>query len=400
MSLPAVAEPLSAAPPARGRVLHLITRLDRGGSADNTLLSCLGLDELGWEVTLAYGRTTEPSAILAEVERRSSIERVMIPSLVRAVDPISDTRALRTIGEIVGRGRFDLVHTHSSKAGILGRMAARASGARVVHTPHGHVFEGYFNPIVSRAFVLVERLAARWCDRIVVLTDRGREQHLEHGVGRPDQFVTIHSGVRLGPFRNGMPRRDAMRLSLGLPRDARVVGCVARLTPIKGQAHLLDAIARLVERIPQLRLLLVGDGEDRVALQVRARKEDLRGKVIFTGACADPRPAMAAMDLVVMPSLNEGQGRAVVEAMAAGLPVVASGVGGLPEVLDGERGGLLVPPADPAALAEAIETLVTFPERAASLAEDARLRAARYDDRTMVDNLSTLYQSLLREVTG
>jgi glycosyltransferase involved in cell wall biosynthesis len=144
----------------------------------------------------------------------------------------------------------------------------------------------------------------------------------------------------------------------------------------------------------------VGDGEDRVALQARARKEDLRGKVIFTGACADPRPAMAAMDLVVMPSLNEGQGRAVVEAMAAGIPVVAPRVGGLPEVLDGEHGGLLVPPADPAALAEAIETLVTSPERAASLAEAARLRAARYDDRTMVDNLSTLYQSLLHEVTG
>jgi glycosyltransferase involved in cell wall biosynthesis len=212
--------------------------------------------------------------------------------------------------------------------------------------------------------------------------------------------VTIHSGVRLEPYRNGMPRRDAVRLSLGLPRDARVVGCVARLTPIKGQTYLLEAIARLSGKIPDLRLLLVGDGEDRVALQARARREDLRGKVIFTGACVDPRPAMAAMDLVAMPSLNEGQGRAVVEAMAAGIPVVASRVGGLPEVLDGERGGLLVPPGDPEALAEAIETLVTSPERVAKLARAGRLRATRYDDRTMVDRLSTLYQSLLHEVTG
>jgi glycosyltransferase involved in cell wall biosynthesis len=381
-------------------VLHVITRLDRGGSADNTLLSCLGLDDLGWEVTLAYGRTTEPSPVLSEVERRGSIERVVIQSLVRAVDPISDTRTFRTIRELVGRGGFDLVHTHSSKAGLLGRMAAHGTGARVVHTPHGHVFEGYFNPVVSRAFVFVERLAARWCDRIVVLTDRGREEHLQRGVGHRDQFVTIHSGVRLEPYRNGMPRRDAVRLSLGLPRDARVVGCVARLTPIKGQTYLLEAIARLSGKIPDLRLLLVGDGEDRVALQARARREDLRGKVIFTGACVDPRPAMAAMDLVAMPSLNEGQGRAVVEAMAAGIPVVASRVGGLPEVLDGERGGLLVPPGDPEALAEAIETLVTSPERVAKLARAGRLRATRYDDRTMVDRLSTLYQSLLHEVTG
>jgi glycosyltransferase involved in cell wall biosynthesis len=381
-------------------VLHLITRLDRGGSADNTLLSCLGLDDLGWEVTLAYGRTTEPSPVLDEIERRSSIERVTIPSLVRAVDPISDTRALRSIRRLIGRGAYDVVHTHSSKAGILGRLASRGSGARVVHTPHGHVFEGYFNPLVSRALVVVERIAARWCDRIVVLTDRGREEHLAQGVGSPEQFVTIHSGVRLGPYRNGMPRRDAARLALGLSGNAQVVGCVARLTPIKGQAVLLEAIARLSERLPEVRLLLVGDGEDRVALQARARRADLSGKVIFAGALADPRPAMAAMDLVAMPSLNEGQGRAVVEAMAAGLPVVASRVGGLPEVLDGERGGLLVPPGDPETLADAIELLLSSRQRAKELVEAGRLRAARYDDRTMIDRLSALYQLLLSEVNG
>jgi glycosyltransferase involved in cell wall biosynthesis len=381
-------------------VLHLITRLDRGGSSDNTLLSCLGLDDLGWDVTLAYGRTTEPSPMLEEVERRSSIERVEIPSLVRAIDPLSDSRALGAIRRLVSRGEFDLVHTHSSKAGLLGRLASRGSGTRVVHTPHGHVFGGYFSPLVTRVFVMIERLAARWCDRIVVLTDRGREEHLEHGVGSREQFVTIHSGVRLGPFRNGMPRRNAARLALGLPREARVVGCVARLTPIKGQSCLLEAIARLAKRIPEVRLLLVGDGEDRVALQARARRADLSGKVIFAGACADPKPAMAAMDVVAMPSRNEWQGRAVVEAMAAGLPVVASRVGGLPEVLDDERGGLLVPPGDPEALASAIETLLTSRERATRLAEAGRLRAARYDDRTMVDRLSTLYQLLLTEVTA
>lgn len=396
MSLPALAE----GGPLRGRVLHLITRLDRGGSADNTLLSCLGLDDIGWDVTLAYGRTTDPSPVLAEVERRESIRRVVIPRLVRPVDPLADTLAYRAVRRLLDRGEYDIVHTHSSKAGMLGRRAARDAGARVVHTPHGHVFEGYFGSLGSAMCVRLERIAARWCERIVVLTDRGREEHLQRDVGQREQFVTIHSGVRLAPFRNGMPGRAAARRTAGLPQEAFVVGCVARLTPVKGQAVLLRAMAELCARFPALRLLLVGDGEDRVALQARARRSDLGGKVIFAGAGADVRTSLAAMDLFVLPSLNEGQGRAVVEAMAAGLPVVASRVGGLREVLDDGRAGSLVSPGDPTDLAAAIEELMTVPHRAATLAQAGRLRAARYDDRTMVDRISTLYQELLGEVTG
>jgi len=390
---------LADAGPLRGRVLHLITRLDRGGSADNTLLSCLGLDDIGWDVTLAYGLTADPSPVLAEVERRKSIRRVTIPRLVRPVDPVADTLAYRAVRRLLDRGGFDLVHTHSSKAGILGRRAARDVGARVVHTPHGHVFEGYFGSLASAMCVRLERIAARWCDRIVVLTDRGREEHLERAVGRREQFVTIHSGVRLAPFRAGMPRRAAARRAAGLPLEAWVVGCVARLTPIKGQAVLLSAMARLCARFPALRLLLVGDGEDRVALQARARRPDLRGRVVFAGAGADVRTSLAALDLFVLPSLNEGQGRAVVEAMAAGLPVVASRVGGLREVLDDGRAGRLVSPGDAADLAAAIEELMTAPHRAEALAQAGRLRAARYDDRSMVHRISTLYQELLGEVT-
>ena len=395
MSLLAVAD----ARPFRGRVLHLVTRLDRGGSADNTLLSCLGLDDLGWEVTLAYGRTVDPTPVLDEVERRESIACVRIPRLVREVDPVADILAYRTIRRLLDRESYDVVHTHSSKAGVLGRRAARHTRARVVHTPHGHVFQGYFNSWVTRAFVYAERVAAGWCDRIVTLTDRGREEHLECGVGRPEQFVPIHSGVRLAPFRNGVPRRTSARLAVGVPRDAYVVGCVARLTAIKGQAVLLDAVALLAPRYPELRLLLVGDGEDRIALQTRARQDDLAGRVIFAGACADVRPALAAMDLLALPSLNEGQGRAAVEAMATGVPVIASRVGGLCEVLDEGRAGVLVDAGDPAALAESIESLMGSRSRAAALSAAGRLRAARYDDISMVDRLSTLYQELLDEVT-
>jgi glycosyltransferase involved in cell wall biosynthesis len=249
-------------------------------------------------------------------------------------------------------------------------------------------------------FVSLERRAARWCDRIVTLTDRGREDHLAWGVGEFDQFVTIPSGVPLEPFRKAGIGREAARASLGLPNDAYVLGCVARLVPVKGQVYLLEAAARLVETIPSLRLVLVGGGERREALEARATSGPLEGKVVFTGMVLDPRPALAAMDLFVMPSLNEGQGRAVVEAMAAGLPVVASAVGGLPEVLDGGAAGVLVPPADAEALARVIERLASSPEEAARLSEAGIRRADRYSEATMIDATASLYSELLSGPTG
>lgn len=393
MSLPAPFE--QAAPASPGSVLHVITRLDRGGSAENTILSCIGLAHRGWAVTLAFGPTKDPTPMLGTLERLGTIPLVRVPDLVRAVRPISDLRASRTLRALVARGSYDVVHTHTSKAGLLGRRAARGLRCKVVHTPHGHVFHGYFNPALTRVFVAAERRAARWCDRIVVLTDRGREDHLDAGVGRLEQFVTIPSGVPLASFLTGFPNRERSRSAWAIDEGASVAGCVARLVKVKGQEILLEAAARLAGRHPSLRILLAGDGEERGALEERARRDDLRGRVIFTGHLDDPRPALAAMDLFVLPSHNEGQGRAAVEAMAAGLPVVASSVGGLPEVLDRGAAGMLVAPEDPDALASALDHLLTHPEEAHLLAEAGRRRASRYGIETMIDGLDALYRSLL-----
>ncbi len=393
MSLPASVEPRPV--PAKGRVLHVITRLDRGGSADNTVLSCIGLRERGWEVTLAYGPTSDPTPMLGSLERTGSIPILRVPDLVRAIRPLSDIRAYRTLRAIMVDGGFDIIHTHTSKAGLLGRRASRGLRSKVVHTPHGHVFHGYFGSTLTRAIIAAERRAARWCDSIVVLTDRGREDHLEAGVGEARQFVTIPSGVPLASFLAAFPESGHARKALGLEPGMAVAGCVARLVPVKGQQILLEAAALLAERQPSLRILLAGDGEDRAPLEERARREDLRGRVIFTGHLDDPRPALAAMDIFVLPSLNEGQGRAAVEAMAAGLPVIASEVGGLPEVLDGGGAGLLVPPGDPAALAAALDELLSSPARRAALAEAGRRRVSRYGLETMIDGLDGLYRRLL-----
>jgi len=382
----------------RGRVLHVITRLDRGGSADNTISSCLRLAERGWDVSLAHGPTTDPSPLMEDLRRFQAIACTGIPTLVRPIRPVMDLRAAADLIRLMAGGRYDIVHTHSSKAGLLGRWAARRLGVPAVHTPHGHVFEGYFGPALTRAIVAAERLAARWCERIVVLTDKGMRDHLARGVGRAGQFVTISSGVPLERVRGAREARAFSRAALGIRPDEIVVGCVARLVPVKGQEHLLGAASVLSERLPGLKVLLAGDGELRRPLERLAAALGMEGRVIFLGAVRDPVQALAAMDLFALPSLNEGQGRAVVEAMAAGVPVIASDVGGLPEVLDGGAAGLLVPPANPKALARAILSLAMDPARRARLAAAAGLRARRYDEAVMIEKLDRLYLEMLGHV--
>ena len=378
------------------RVLHIITRLDRGGSADNTLLSCIGQRRRGHHVALASGwGLTEESPLRSQAESEG-VELIRIPSLVRAVDPLKDLGALRACRRLIREGRYDLVHTHTSKAGILGRLAARrAGGCRVVHTPHGHVFYGYFGPLKTRLFIWAERLMARWTDAIVTLTDREAEEHLALGIGRPPQFVTIFSGIPppQAKARNGAdPTR---RRALGLPAEGALIGSVGRLDPVKGHDLLIRAFAALQARQPGARLVLIGEGERRGACEALARELGAAGKVSFLGWREDVAELLAELDLFVFPSRNEGMGRAAVEAMAAGLAVVATRTGGLPDVVREGRTGLLVPPDDPGALSAAIERLLSRPEERRAMGEAGRELAQAYSAEQMCEKIEALYQRLL-----
>ena len=378
------------------KVLHIITRLDRGGSADNTLLSCIGQRRRGHEVVLAAGPgLTEESPLRPRAESEG-VELVRIPSLVRAVDPLKDWGALRACRRLIREGRFDLVHTHTSKAGILGRLAARlVGGCRVVHTPHGHVFYGYFGPWKTRLFVWAERLMARWTDAIVTLTDREAEEHLALGVGRPSQFVTIFSGIPLPPAKARGGADPARRQALGLPPEGMLVGSVGRLDPVKGHGLLIRAFARLRDRHPGARLILIGDGEEREAYQALARELEIAERVRFLGWRGDVDDLLGELDLFVFPSRNEGMGRAAVEAMAAGLAVVATRTGGLTEVVrDGET-GLLVPPGDADALSAAMDRLLARPEERRAMGEAGRNLAQAYSAERMCEKIEGLYQRLL-----
>lgn len=370
------------------RVLHLITRMDVGGSTENTLLSATRMPAGEFACRIVSGPTADPPPGLAGALAAAGVAWDQVPSLCRSVHPLRDLQALAALIRLIRRAEPDIVHTHSSKAGFLGRLAARRAGVqRIVHTPHGHVFGGYFHPLVARAFMALERRAAAWTDRIVTLSDLEARDHLRHGIGRSEQFVTIPSGVELGPVLAAEPRR----LAVGRP----LIGTVARLVPVKGIEQLIEATPALLRAFPRAAILLVGEGESRPALEARARRLGVAEAVHFAGFRQDVPAVMAGMDLFVLPSLNEGMGRVLVMAMALGKPIVATAVGGVPELLAEGRAGLLVPPADPGALAEAIATLLRDPARARALGQAGRERAASYSAESMLAALAALYRDLM-----
>jgi glycosyltransferase involved in cell wall biosynthesis len=377
------------------RALHVITRLVVGGAQENTLLSVRGLQGLGYRAELAAGPEAGPEGALPVPEE---VPFHPIPCLVREVRLWKDLRATWQLYRLLRRG-YDVVHTHTSKAGVVGRIAARLAGVPVVvHTPHGHVYRGYGGPWKSRGFVWAERLLARWTDALVALTDGERGEHLRERVGRPECWHVVPSGVELERYRSTTPLR---RADLGLPESAFVVGCVARLVPVKGVEDALRAVAELRDLVPPVHLALVGDGPQRGTLEALAGRLGLRGRAHFLGLRQDVPRLLPLFDVLVLPSRNEGMGRAVVEAQAAGVPVVASRVGGIPDVVLHGQTGLLVPPADPRALAAALACLAADPAGRARMAERARRFVSHgLSAEAMVASLDRLYRHLLAARTG
>jgi glycosyltransferase involved in cell wall biosynthesis len=289
-------------------------------------------------------------------------------------------------------GRYDVVHTHTSKAGALGRIAAALiRRGPVVHQPHGHLFYGYYGRLGSALVVLAERILARWSRAQIALTWRGAEEHLGRGIGHPGEFRVIRSGIDLAPYRSARSRRDASRARLGFATGDLVVGSLCRLEPIKGVQELLQGFLRAAASNPRLRLLVGGDGPLKEELLRRTLVSGRRDRVTITGVWVSPEDVLPALDIFVMASRNEGMGRALVEAMACGLPVIACAVGGITEVLEEGRAGILIPPGDPEAIAAAIERLADGPELAGDLGRRARRRAIAFGAGRMIRSLLMLY---------
>jgi glycosyltransferase involved in cell wall biosynthesis len=377
------------------RVLHVITRLTLGGSSEASIAQVEALAAAGYRCALAVGFAESERDVLARARERGC-RLLDVPTLGREASPARDVRALIDLVRLIRRERPALVHTHTSKAGFVGRLAARIARVPVVlHQPHGHILYGYYGPWRTRIYLALERLAARWCDRLVVLTDRGADEHLAHGIGRPGQFVTVPSGVPVARLRALAPARDEARARLGLPAGAFVVVGLGRLVPIKGFDVLVESMAAVLAEVPEAHLLLVGGGPLRGALAAQAGALGVSARVTLAGATRDVVTALAAADVLAAPSRNEGMGRAIVEAMALGVPPVATAVGGIPAVVGDGESGCLVPPGDAAALARALVALGRDPARRARLGAAARCRAELFSTEEAARRLLALYAAAL-----
>jgi glycosyltransferase involved in cell wall biosynthesis len=382
------------------RVIHVITRLIVGGAQENTVSSVLGLARRsGFEASLIAGgsRGTEGSLdhLFADCPERLTV----LPSLVRPLHPWHDLVAWAKLKQVFQRRRPDLVHTHSGKAGLLGRLAAKAAGVPlIVHTIHGPSFGAFQGWLANVSFRAAERYAARYTTHFVSVCEAMTRQYLAAGIGRPDLFTRIYSGFDLEPFLRA--RNDViLRAQYGLGPEDVVVGAIARCFKLKGYEDLLAVAAGLRQACPQIKFLLVGDGPWRRRYEAQACELGLAARCVFTGLVQPERvpQLVGLMDMLVHLSRREGLARALPQALLAAKPVVAYDCDGASEVCLESRTGYLVRPGD----------LPTLQDRVLRLARDASLRErlgrtgrelvrGQFSAESMVDRLQALYLELAR----
>ncbi|MBU2234834.1 MAG: glycosyltransferase family 4 protein [Proteobacteria bacterium] len=392
------------------KVIHVITRFDKGGSAENTFITVRGLDKARYDVVFIKGEGASPRGDSGDLEteaveanivaaREHHVRLICLRHLVRDLHPFSDMAAFFSLIRIIGREKPHIVHTHTSKAGILGRWAAYFCRVPIiVHTPHGHVFWGYFNPWQTRLFILLERWTGRITNAIVTLTPQEKEDHLRFHIAPEEKFTVIHSGVDLGTFLAARSQPAETKALLGISPEMTVVGTVGRLTAVKDQDVLLRATSELNRQGEKIFLVLLGDGELRLDLEQLTIRLGIAGYVRFLGWRPDVARIMAVCDIFCLPSRNEGMGKVLVEAMAMGIPIIASNIGGIKDIVRPEENGLLVPVGDAAAWAEAISRLCRDPERRRRMGDAGRQMAPRYSSEEMVKMIDQLYGKLLNRI--
>ncbi len=419
-SLKEVSRALGAAPreEEKLKVCRIIARLNVGGPALHAIFLSQRPSRGPWDTLLIHGTPGEREGDLAPLARERGVRCAHVPELGRAVRPLDDLRTLWKLYRILCREKPHIVHTHTAKAGALGRVAAllyrlltpgllrlRPRPLRVYHTFHGHVLRGYFPPWKSRLFRRVEALLARITTRLITLSPALKEELVALGVAPPERIAVVPLGLELERHLACETKRGAFRGEQGIDEGTRLVGIVGRLVPIKNHALFLEGAKALLEHpeggvSPPVRFIVVGDGELRGELEAMARAYGLGEKVSFTGWREDTDAIYADLDAVALTSDNEGTPVSLIEAMAAGVPVVATRVGGAADLLESsgeEPPGILIPPREPGALAEAFLRVLSDRERARAMGSRGReLVRERYTVERLTGDLAALYGAARR----
>ncbi len=386
----------------RVKVLRVIARLNMGGPALHVAYLTAGLQERGYDTTLAAGSLARGEDSMAFVADELGVEIVRIDELGREISPFRDLVATIRLARLIRRERPQILHTHTAKAGTVGRVAALLAGSRrppiVVHTFHGHVLRGYFGPVRSLFFRVLERRLASITTALVAVSPQVRDDLVALRVAPRERFVVIRLGIeleqRVAPEQDG---RLESRRYLGIPADRFAVGWIGRMTAVKRTDDVLVAFKRLRDNGIDACLCMVGDGPDRTQLERRAHELGVVRDTLFLGYQEDVAPYYAAFDALVLPSGNEGTPVSAIEALAAGRPVVATRVGGVPDVVRDGKDGFLVEAGATDDLADRLERLARDPALRERMGEQGRARVLpRYAVDRLVNDVDRLYRSLLQ----
>ncbi len=382
------------------RVLHIITRMIVGGAQENTLLSVVGLDAMPeYDVTLLSGIDRGREGELLS-QARETTNLIVLPQMGRSINPFSDLTAFWKLYRLIRKGRYHIVHTHSSKAGVLGRLAAWLAGTPIiVHTLHSLVFHDHQPWIVNRTWRIIKKTLAPITDFFISVSDVISEKAIAAGIAKPDKFRTIYSGMELDWFLNAKFDARKVRQEFGIPIDSPVVGKIARLFPLKGHDQFMDAAPEIVRRVPDVRFFMIGDGILLEHLLQRAEEYDILENFVFSGLIDRTRiPEMiSAMDIVVHTSLREGLARVLPQALAMGKPCVAFDIDGAREVVIDDQTGYLIKAFDTENLAGRITYLLQHPELRAIFGENGRHHVdPNFRAEKMVADISDVYQMLLK----
>ena len=383
----------------RVRVLHLITLFSLGGATENTLLSAEGLQRLGYDVEIITGPPIASEGDMFGEAKSRGVRVKVIPMMKRSIHPLLDARSFFRILRMIHEGRYHIVHTHSSKAGLIGRIAAKLCGVPVVvHTIHGLPFHDFMSAVPRRLFILAERLGTALSGRVISVTDSIIRKCIAAGIGSPEKFVTVRSGFEMEAYLHPAADPGELRRSLGIGPEELVVGNIGRFNALKGQTYLLDIIPRVMQQVPNVRFLLVGSGEMEEELKARVRELRVADRVVFTGRVEQERiPSfIAMMDVLVHTSLREGLARVLPQALAAGKPAVSFDLDGAHEVIHDGVTGRLVTACDLDRLEHALIDLLRNPGQARAMGAAGReLVRETWTVRAMVKGVDAVYRQLL-----
>jgi glycosyltransferase involved in cell wall biosynthesis len=377
-------------------ILHIIARMNIGGPALHVAQLSSGLMQNGFETTLVSGIQAAAEGDMTDLAHEYGLTFHLYHNLRARLSPWSDLYVCSRLWRLMRSTSPRIVHTHTAKAGALGRIAAKLSRVPIiVHTFHGHVFSGYWGPVISTIIVLVERMLARLSTVILTVSDTVRNELLQHNIAPPEKIHVLPLGLDLTEYKNCSTKRGQFRRELDIEPNVPLIGNVGRLVPIKNHRYFLMAAQVMVQTGFEGRFVIVGNGELASELYKQARELDIGNSVIFTGWRRDLDKIYADLDVLVNTSINEGTPFAIIEAMAARVPVVATSVGGVPDIIKSDETGYLVPENDVHTLVDGIVSALE--------SSDAMLDAAQnhvmehHNLESMVNHMVNLYNKLLKD---